>query len=236
MGRSVLDWNTFFIYAKNPDMGETVKAQTEQYGFRYVEHDPDFVITVGGDGTFLEAERSLPGIPKLLVRDSLVCFRCHDEPLDKMLDMIQSGRGCIQTLMKLEAIHGNGQIQAVNDIVLRNKHPVRALRFKLSVDGEAVDDNVVGDGIVAATPFGATGYYRSVTRSTFQRGFGLAFNNATEPRSPLLLPDSAELTIEITREQGQLVADNNLDIVTVQTGDRVTIRKATAVGRLVSHD
>ncbi|MEQ8540468.1 MAG: hypothetical protein RIB93_23815 [Coleofasciculus sp. D1-CHI-01] len=52
-----MELNTFSIYAKNSDKGQQVKSQVEKQGFEYSETFPDFMITVGGDGTYLEAER-----------------------------------------------------------------------------------------------------------------------------------------------------------------------------------
>ncbi|MEQ8973061.1 MAG: hypothetical protein RIE73_21990 [Coleofasciculus sp. C1-SOL-03] len=227
---------TFSIYAKNPEKGQQVKDQVENQGFDYAETNPDFMITVGGDGTYLEAERIKPGIPKLLVKDSLICFKCHNEPLDEMLAMIQAGKSQFKEIIKLEVIHNQGRLLAVNDIILRNENPIHAIRFKVSVNQEDVDPTVIGDGVVVATPFGATGYYRSVTRSTFNQGIGVAFNNPTQEKPPLLLDETDELSLEITREVGQLVADNNPTIVTVNPGDKIMIRQASEVGRLVYHN
>ncbi|MEQ9236590.1 MAG: hypothetical protein RIG66_21175 [Coleofasciculus sp. E2-BRE-01] len=165
-----MELKTFSIYAKNPEKGQQVKSQVEKQGFKYSETFPDFIITVGGDGTYLEAERIKPGIPKLLVKDSLVCFKCHNEPLDEMLAMIQAEKSQFKEIIKLEAIHDKGRLLAVNDILLRNENPIHAIRFKVSLNQDEVDSNLIGDGVVVATPFGATGYYRSVTRSTFSQG------------------------------------------------------------------
>jgi len=230
-----MKWNNFFIYAKRPEKGQQVKTHVEEQGFKYSSEAPDFVITVGGDGTYLEAERQLPGIPKLLVKDSLICYKCHDEPLDEMLEIIQSGKSRVEEIIKLEVIHPDGKLLAVNDIILRNENPIHAIRFKVSLNGKEVEPNLIGDGVVVATPFGATGYYKSVTRTTFNQGIGVAFNNPTQEKNPWLIERNSELKIEITRGKGQLAADNNPSIVTVSEVDSVIIRKASQVGRLVSH-
>ncbi|MEQ9236589.1 hypothetical protein [Coleofasciculus sp. E2-BRE-01] len=65
---------------------------------------------------------------------------------------------------------------------------------------------------------------------------GVAFNNPTQEKQPLLLDETDELSLEITREVGQLVADNNPTIVNVNPGDKIIIRKASEVGLLVSHN
>jgi NAD+ kinase len=226
-------FNTFCIHAKNADSGAVVRDFVQRQGFEYSDSHPDFVLSVGGDGTYLQAERRFPGIPKLLVRDSLICAKCEDESLDTMLEQMRSGGTRTRDIIKIEAIAHDRRLLAVNDIILRNEHPTQAIRFKLAIDGKDADHNVIGDGIVAATPFGATGYYRSVTRRTFDRGIGVAFNNPTEPKEPLILGDESKLSVELTRGNAQLAFDNDPSVATVAQGDRVTIRKAAEVARLI---
>lgn len=227
------NWQTFAIYAKRQQKFEEVRAKAEQQGFHYQAISPDFVVTVGGDGTFLQAERCYPGIPKLPVRDSLLCYRCHDEPLPDLLNSILKGRGITQPKPKLEAKHAGAQMIAVNDVILRNAKPTQAIRLSIKVDGQTVEEQVIGDGIVAATPFGSTGYFRSVTGLQFDAGIGLAFNNATEAKEPLILDEKSEIVLEVIRGPGQLAVDNAPEIHTVETGDKVTIRQADMVARLV---
>ncbi len=52
-------------------------------------------------------------------------------------------------------------------------------------------------------PFGSTGYYRSATGAHLDEGFGVAFNNLTDPRGPLRLPEGAEIVLEIERGQAR---------------------------------
>lgn len=223
----------FDLVAKNRDRGEDIKAKTLARGFTYDADNPDFIITVGGDGTFLVAERDRPGIPKLLVRDSLVCFKCHNEPFSEMLDAIETGESLIKEFIKIQAISSIGQLLAVNDVVLRNHNPTVAIRLQVAVDGEVVEEMVIGDGVVVATPFGATGYYQSVTRSTFEQGIGVGFNNSTQPKSPLVLSEDSQLTLKILRSQGSLAVDNNPNILTLTEGNEITVKKAPEVARLV---
>ncbi|MGF1498229.1 MAG: hypothetical protein ACFB8W_15610 [Elainellaceae cyanobacterium] len=225
----------FSIYAKHPEKVQDLAARVEQQGFQWSQDAPDFVITLGGDGTFLAAERTLPGVPKLLVRDSLVCYKCQNEPLDEMLALLQEDRGCIEEIIKLEVTHSDSQLLAVNDAILRNENLTQAIRFTVHESSKGIDVQAIGDGIVVATAFGATGYYRSVTRSAFSQGIGLAFNNPTEEQPPRILDESIELTVTLTRGIGQLAVDNNPDIRQVEAGDRLTIRKASQVARLVSY-
>lgn len=223
----------FDVVAKNRDRGQDIQDKAIAKGFEYDPHNPDFILSVGGDGTFLFAERTRPGIPKLLVRDSLVCYQCRELPLDKMLGAIQDGKIQIQELMKLDAICASGRLVAVNDIVLRNQNPTVALRFQVAIDDRVVAEGVRGDGLVVATPFGSTGYYHSVTRSCFDRGWAVGFNNSIEPRQPLLLSNRDRLEVKIIRTCAQLAADNDPMIFEIQESETVEVSPSSQFARLV---
>ncbi|MBD3317503.1 MAG: hypothetical protein GF344_17065, partial [Chitinivibrionales bacterium] len=167
----------YAIFAKNPQRVPELKAIAEMRGFTYDPEFPQFMITIGGDGTFLLAEHRYPGIPKLLVRDSLICYKCHNEPIDEMLRIIAEGRYLIKEILKLRAAFNASGPLAANDIIIRNTDPRHALRFRLTIDATSEDDILIGDGVVVATPFGSTGYFRSITRQSFFEGIGLGFNN-----------------------------------------------------------
>ncbi|MFO8008654.1 MAG: hypothetical protein R6V05_13060 [Candidatus Brocadiia bacterium] len=227
---------TYCVCAKNPDNVGKVRALAEESGFTYAKDDPDFVISLGGDGTFLISERQYPGIPKLPVRDSLICFKCHNEPLEQALQMIRAGEAIIEQTLKLQARVSDARRLATNDVIIRNVNPRHALRFSLRVDGELVDDMLIGDGIVVATPFGATGYYRSITGDTFAAGIGVAFNNLTEQRAPLELDESATVELEVVRSRAHLAVDNDPDMAVLEVGDAASVSRAPEVTRLIGHE
>lgn len=229
----VLQLTSFYAYAKTPEKAAAIREKVEDWGFRYDHAAPDCIITFGGDGMLLQAERERPGIPKLPVRDSLICYKCQDQSLDEMLALIQAGKVGIVSLPKLAAIHPGGRLLAVNDIVVRNEHPTQAIRFALWVDGDRCHDNLIGDGIVAATPFGSTGYYRSITRKCFSEGIGIAFNNITEPHPPLHLPKTAKVVLELTRGCAQLAADNHPEVYRLAVGDRLQLHQAASAAYLL---
>ena len=227
--------NKFCITAKNLEKQDEARQIAARLGFVYDEADPGFVISLGGDGTYLICEYQRPGIPKLLVRDSLICAKCHDEPLPEMLELILKDKYRVVDMMKLEAISGNIRKLAVNDIVMRNADQRHALRFSLDIGGVEMTGTVIGDGIVAATPFGSTGYYHSVTGSTFASGFAIGFNNPTNTRKPICLEAGSQLTITIQRSDAYIAADNQPDMQMLHAGDKLTIRAAAETARRVGH-
>ncbi len=224
----------FEIVAKNPEREDTIREKLEDFGFVYDDEDFDFVVAFGGDGTYLASERKYPGVPKLLVRDSMVCYKCHDESVEEVLKRISEGDYKVVENMKLEARHDGEALTAANDVVIRNKEPTRGIRFKVRAGGKE-SQLLIGDGVVVSTPFGSTGYFCAITRETFEDGIGVAFNNTTVKQDPWYLDADEEVEVELVRGEAHLAVDNDPELRTLEEGDIVTVRKKDEVARILQH-
>src|SRR3972149_10222584 len=138
-----------------------LKKELKKAGFRVVEKNPDFVLCYGGDGTILYAERKYPGIPKLAIKNTRICHRCEikSNGLGVPLANIRAHNYTTTRETKLEAIYGKKKYLALNEIQIHNKLPTRAIRFSLQVNEKKFDE-LIGDGVIIATPFGSTAYYQ----------------------------------------------------------------------------
>ncbi len=199
---------------------------------------PEIVISYGGDGALLGAERDFPGIPKLPLRDSGRNPQCPAHGEKKFLDLLVRGKLTPAPLLKLEAVCGEQTLTAVNDIVLHNRVTTSAIRYRIWLDDELYANRIVGDGLVAATPFGSTGYYRSITHSLFKLGIGLAFNNSTEPTDHLVIRDETVIRVEILRGPAVLLADNcpASHTIHLKRHDTVIIRKSPQTASVLGLD
>ena len=199
---------------------------------RYLSNSPDIVITVGGDGSFLAAERYFPGIPKLAIRDQSICNKCDWDNLEEAIKYVLEGKYIIKNIQKVHARIDGTTTDALNDIVVRNAHPTHAIRFRLSINGKEIGTEWIGDGVVISTSFGSEGYFRSITRTHFEEGIGIAFNNTTVHHEPIILKE-ARIEIEITRGEAQIAADNDPNIYSISQGTRIVIEKSKDVARIV---
>ncbi|MBW2969808.1 NAD(+)/NADH kinase [Candidatus Woesearchaeota archaeon] len=222
------------IYGKTPESKEQLKKEITKHGFIYEENRPDIVITYGGDGTFLWAERKYPGIPKALFRYSKTCKKCHNLPITHALELLKKKKYKIKTFNKIQAEACKTKMQAANDIVIRNILPTHAARFTIKVNSKKINEEFVGDGIVAATPFGSTAYFHSITRKTFKKGIGIAFNNTTKPHQPLFLPETAKIEIKITRGEAGMVADNEPRMIILKPGNKIKIKATKKKAKIIS--
>jgi NAD+ kinase len=129
--------------------------------------DTDFLVVVGGDGTFLRAARALAAVdvPVLGVNSGRVGFLSKIEPdaLVGVLGDLRDGAFEIEPRMLLEAtIVSAGQpagraFTALNDAAVVRGAQVRVVRLEVSIDRSHLA-TYVADGVVVATPTGSTAY------------------------------------------------------------------------------
>lgn len=210
-----------------------IKQLVIKMGFKIVKKNPDFVISYGGDGTLMRSEYEFPGIPKIILKGSLICKKAGCFSNTDILEKIKNGNFKINNYFKLEAVVLGKKLVAVNDIVLHNKNARHAIRYKVWIDGAEIGRDVIGDGVVVATPFGSTAYYRSITDSFFELGIGLAFNNSTEQFDHMVLKEDGQIKIKIVRGPAVIYADNQEDHVDLLMGEVVVIRKSKKHMKLV---
>lgn len=221
------------VYGKTPESKARLRNEIEQAGFAYDDNKPDIIISYGGDGTFLRAEQHHPGVPKALFRHSTICNKCHNYPIQHALTFLKKKNYAITRVNKLRARAGKDTLLATNDIVVRNINPLHAIRFTLSINGKQENGEYIGDGIVISTPWGSTGYYNSITRKTFTKGIGVAFNNTTTKEKPLLLPATARIKLTITRGEAHVAADNNPHIHILKEGQSVATQQSAKQARII---
>lgn len=209
-------------------------------GIEIDNKNPDFVITYGGDGSVLWGENQYPGIPKIPVRASATAkvFMYDEKDLGTVLENIKKGAYKISEVMKIEARFGENCIVALNDFQIRCPIPVQALRFSVSVNGEPVFSEIIGDGVVFSTPFGSGAYYSSVGGKPFKKGIGIALNNPHDYKGKraIVARESDAILIKVLRDEGILLFDNCKKIYAICASDEIIMRKAKERAKFVRTD
>lgn len=136
-------------------------VQIEKYA-----DDLDFVICIGGDGTFLNVARRvyLHHVPILGINHGSLGFLTNIErsETENAIDKILTGQYSIETRMMLDgSVFRNGQLiyedTALNDIVIKNDINSKIVHIKAYFDNLLID-NYPGDGLIVCTPTGSTAY------------------------------------------------------------------------------
>lgn len=210
-----------------------LKKIIKSKGLTFVRLKPDFVICLGGDGTFLFAERKFPGVPKLLIKDSKVCKKCVGSNEETILDFMRMNAYEVEEEIKLEGNFKGNNLLAVNDIVIRNKKPNQAIRFDISVDNEKSHEEMIGDGLIVSTPFGSSAYYKSITREEFKEGISLAFSNPVEEHDSVTLNEHQVIKVKLVRGDAQIAYDNSPKIYTLKEGETITIKTSKQKAKLI---
>jgi len=213
---------------------EEVEPFFSEFGFTRDDTSPEVVISNGGDGALLGAERLYPGIPKLGLRNSTTNNRHRDTDTADALRKLAEGKLREQKFLKLQADVKGEKLEGLNDIILHNKVLSSAVRYEVRINGRNHIGEIVGDGLIVATPFGSSAYYRSITHSIFQVGIGLAFNNSIEPVNHLVLKEDSVIEATILRGPAQVAADNDPNWIELEFGDSVTVRRSDCYARILS--
>lgn len=194
--------------------------------------NPKIIISYGGDGTLLYAERNYPGKLKVMIRKSQVCSKCLNETKHNILSALEHQKFKEHKHFLLEARVGNKRIYGLNDILVAHEKMNTALRFKIYLNDVQYGQEVLGDGVLISTPFGSTGYYQSITRSNFQEGLGIAFNNSVNVLGHLVVKEKNIITVKITRGPACIFPDNAKKSVVAETGKKITIQKSKRYSKL----
>lgn len=214
------------LYSRFGEYPKEIEGLVKSFELEIVKQNPEVVISFGGDGTLLGAERDYPEIPKIILKNSQICHLCTVLPNEKILELLSKNKLKIKEFIKLEAVVGNKKITALNDIIIAHKFPNLAIRF------EIFQKKYIGDGLVFSTPFGSTGYFYSITKKTFKNGFGIAFNNIHNGNEKIKL-FSEKTTVLITRGPAVLASDNDQNLINLEENQEIIIRRAPQPARLL---
>ncbi len=208
----------------------------------------EFIITLGGDGTILTAARMAApcGVPILGVHMGRFGFIAETHPGDLYphLEEILSGTMRVEERLMVRAdIWREGKnvhhSVGLNEVLVKSGMS-HLLELKTYLGGEEFA-TYPADGIIVAAPTGSTAYSLSaggpLVAPTLQAFVITPICPHTLSARPLVVPSEEIIEIEIGMMGGEVIfAVDGVDPFTMQNGDRVVIRKADYVTRLIVLD
>ena len=147
------------VYAEETLKGKT-KIQAKMVPLKKMK--PDFLITIGGDGTILRTclEVPKPEPPILAVNMGIRGFLTEVEPKEACaaVEKCLNGEFKIDKCCKLAISTGEGTIpDGLNDVVVTAGEPAKLFYTQIFKDEEPIL-KCQSDGLIVATQTGATGY------------------------------------------------------------------------------
>lgn len=211
-------------------------ATIEEYD-RYA----DLVISFGGDGTILSAARVLIGtdIPIMGVNVGRLGFLAEFsvKNIDESLKKIMDGEYRVVDRTLLETNINNETIYALNDFVIEKKDSSRMITVKTHINEHYIAD-YRADGLILTTPTGSTAYSLSCGGPILVPSTQVICLTPISPHSltlrPLVIPDTAEVTLEVFSPTGEasFVADGQIKF-TMKNGDKINCKKSESKIKLV---
>ena len=204
----------------------------------------DYVISMGGDGTFLEAankvgEREIPILGVNMGRLGFLADVLPSE-IETTLDHVLRGDHIIEdhTVIKLET---NGETVecnpfALNDIAVLKRDSASMISIRAYVNGDFLV-NYQADGLIIATPTGSTAYSLSNGGPIIVPQSGSLCITPVAPHSlnirPIVINDTSVIALEVcSRSHNFLVAVDGRSMKMAEE-TRLTICKAPYTIKLI---
>ena len=197
----------------------------------------DVVVSMGGDGTFLEAARRVGDkeIPILGINMGRLGFLADFSPEDiaPAINQIYAGeaRTELRSVLQIEYSKGapKGYPFALNEVAVLKRDNSSMISIRVDINGEYLT-TYQADGLIINTPTGSTGYALSVGGPIMAPESHVIGMVPVAPHSlsvrPITLCDDMEVTLTVeSRSHNFLVAIDGRS-ESCQEGIRLTVRRA----------
>ena len=227
----------FLTAEQNQELGEVGTFEGDDF-------NADYVISMGGDGTFLKAavRVGIKSIPLIGINMGRLGFLADVLPgeVETALQAVLEGNYNIEEHTAIQISTNGGDFDgchyALNDIAVLKRDIASMIGIHTSIDGSFLV-NYQADGLIVSTPTGSTAYSLSNGGPIIVPQTRTLCLTPVAPHSlnirPIVISDSSTVTLEVeSRSHNYLVAVDGRSY-TMHEGSTVTISKAPFVTRIV---
>ena len=204
-----------------------------------VKKNPEYVITIGGDGSILYAESKYPGKPIISLNYGELGFLASNEidEIEEVLKSVENGEYSVDERGKLGFSAGSRKGTALNEVLITSSAAGKALRLDIKIDGESLG-SFVCDGVLMSTPTGSTGYNLSCGGPILEPGtpaFVLTLINPHLSKlKSIVLADRHTAEVSFFRQNpGITVVADGLEKVRISHTATVKIKKSKKKAKLI---
>lgn len=215
------------IGSESDEAQQAVVLLREKYGHAPPE-SADVIVALGGDGFMLQTLHAYMdlAVPVYGMNRGSVGFLMNDYAEEGLLELLDAARVAIINPLRMIAVdsmeHRHSGL-AINEVAMfRQTH--QAAKIRIAIDGEVLMEELICDGIMAATPAGSTAYNLSANGPILpirSRLMALTPISAFRPRRwrGALLPWETHLKFEVLEQQKRPISAtaDHLEVRDVQT-------------------
>jgi len=218
----------------------------------------DFLVVLGGDGTFLRAARAVADVdvPILGINVGKIGFLSKVEAgdLGPVLERLRAGSFTLEHRMALEgrilragvaggttdgASDGGERYVALNDVVVARGSLARVVRMDVSIDDSHLA-TYIADGLVVASPTGSTGYSFSaggpILDPTARNLIVTPIAGYLTTIRSVVVGSSVVVRCRVTDAHEAIVSVDGREDVPIAVGDTVEVRALERPIRFVQPD
>ncbi|MHC8509080.1 MAG: NAD kinase [Rhodospirillales bacterium] len=193
-----------FAAARNPEAQAAREALAARYGDTPAG-EADAVVVLGGDGFMLRSlHETGGGAPLYGMNRGSVGFLMNEYKEDELLERLNAAEiNALHPLcMTAEDVNGKtSSASAFNEVSL-TRSASTAAKLRISIDGRVRMEEIICDGVLAATPAGSTAYNLSAQGPILPMGselLALTPISAFRPRRwrGAILPETCKISIEV---------------------------------------
>jgi NAD+ kinase len=198
----------------------------------------DLALVVGGDGTMLGIGRVLAkfGVPLIGINQGRLGFItdiAFDDYQTVLAPMLRGDFEEDRRWMMQAQVMRDGRCvfnaTAMNDVVVNRGATSGMVELRVEVDGRFLS-NQRADGLIIATPTGATAYALSAGGPLLHPSIAgwvlVPIAPHTLSNRPIVLSDTGEITVEIVSGRDASANFDMQSLATLMHGDRITVKRS----------
>lgn len=208
------------------------------------DFEADYVISMGGDGTFLNAASKVgaKGIPIVGINTGRLGFLADIAPQQIELELraILKGEYRVEEVSVLRLCDSSNRVVdcpfALNDIAVLKRDNASMISIRTEVNGEYLM-TYQADGLIVSSPTGSTAYSLSNGGPIIVPKTGVLCLTPVAPHSlnvrPIIVPDDAVVGMTVTSRTHQFLVAVDGRSFDYEEGSLLTISKAPYVIRII---
>jgi NAD+ kinase len=234
-GINLIIFEPYYLFLKK-ELGFNLDIPTFSSHEELKQQNPDYLISLGGDGTMLETLNFIrdTGVPVLGVNTGRLGFLAsvYKEDYTNAIDKLIEKQYTIHSRALLQLQKPNNLFEmnvALNECTLVKKDSSTMLSIDVHLDGIFLN-SYWADGLIISTPTGSTAYSLSCGGPILEPTSESFILTPIAPHNlnvrPIVINDKSEISLKIKGRDKQNLISLDSKQATIQTDDEVILKKA----------